>query len=125
MGRTVPSFRIVITQEKKEWKPFRNALDKSDRKKFDEMFDIPRLYTSACSYAVQPVRLYPILMSILLHHFKELTECINEVERIEAKVNSDGSSRSSRSTQGRLMNEVKEKDEEIPTTLDGFLMKNN
>jgi hypothetical protein len=111
--------------EKEDRKPFRNALDKSDRKKFDEMFDIPRLYTSACSYAVQPVRLYPILMSILLHHFKELTECINEVERIEAKVNSDGSSRSSRSTQGRLMNEVKEKDEEIPTTLDGFLMKNN
>jgi hypothetical protein len=111
--------------EKEDRKLFRNALDKKDRKKFDEMFDIPRLYTSACSYSVQPVRLYPILMSILLHHFKELTECINEVERIEAKVNSDGSSSSSRSTQGRLMNEVKEKDEEIPTTLDGFLMKNN
>jgi hypothetical protein len=28
------------------------------------------------------------LMSILLHHFKELTECISEVERIEVKVNS-------------------------------------
>jgi hypothetical protein len=29
--------------EKEEWKSFRNALDKSDRKKFDEMmFDIPR-----------------------------------------------------------------------------------
>ena len=28
MGRTVPSFRIVISEEKKEWKPFRNALDK-------------------------------------------------------------------------------------------------
>ena len=51
------------------------------------MFDISRLYTSACSYAVQPVRLYPILMSILLHHFKELTECISEVERTEAKIN--------------------------------------
>ena len=73
--------------EKEEWKPFRNALDKSDRKKFDEMFDIPRLYTSACSYAVQPVRLYPILMSILLYNYKELTQCIEEVERIETKVN--------------------------------------
>jgi hypothetical protein len=72
---------------KKKTKPFSNALDRSDRKKFDEMFDIPRLYTSACSYAVQPVRLYPILMSILLHHFKELTECIEQVERIETKVN--------------------------------------
>ena len=49
------------------------------------MFDIPRLYTSVCSYAVQPERLYPILMSILLFNFKELTQCISEVERIEAR----------------------------------------
>jgi hypothetical protein len=40
MGRTIPSFRIALAIEKEEWKPFRNALDKSDRKKFDEMFDI-------------------------------------------------------------------------------------
>jgi len=70
MGRTIPSFRIALEMVKADWKPFRNALDKSDRKLFDEMFDIPRLYTSACSYAVQPVRLYPILKSILLHHFR-------------------------------------------------------
>jgi hypothetical protein len=48
MGRTVPSFRIVIAQEKKEWKPFREALDKKERKDFDDMWDIPRLYGSAC-----------------------------------------------------------------------------
>jgi hypothetical protein len=88
MGRTIPSFRLAFEMEKADWKPFRNALDKSDRKKFDEMFDIPRLYTSACSYAVPPVRLYPILMSILLYHYKELTQCISEVERIEARFNS-------------------------------------
>jgi hypothetical protein len=29
-------------EEKEEWKPFRNALDKRDRKKFDDKFDIPR-----------------------------------------------------------------------------------
>jgi hypothetical protein len=34
MGRTIPSFRIPLAMEKEEWKPFRNALDKSDRKKF-------------------------------------------------------------------------------------------
>ncbi len=27
-------------------------------------------------------------MSILLYHYKQLTECISEVERIETKVNS-------------------------------------
>jgi hypothetical protein len=74
--------------EKEDRKPFRNALDKSDRKRFDEMFDIPRLYTSACSYAVQPVRLYPILMSILLFNFKQLTQSVSEVERIESIVKS-------------------------------------
>ena len=86
MGRTIPSFRIALAMEKEEWKPFRNALDKSDRKKFDEMWDIPRWYISACSNSVQYVRLHPILMSILLYNFKELTKSIEEIERIEARV---------------------------------------
>jgi hypothetical protein len=34
MGRTIPSFRIALEMEKAVWRPFRNALDKSDRKKF-------------------------------------------------------------------------------------------
>jgi hypothetical protein len=41
MGRTVPSFRTALEMEKEDWKPFRSALDKSDRKKFDDMWDIP------------------------------------------------------------------------------------
>jgi len=87
MGRTIPSFRNVLAIEKAEWKPFRNALDKSERNDFDDMFDIPRLYLSACSNSVQLVPLHPIIMSILFHHYKELTEIISEVEQIEAKVN--------------------------------------
>ena len=49
-----------------------NAISESDRKKFDEMWDIPRLYASACSNSVQLVPLHPIIMSILFHHYKEL-----------------------------------------------------
>ncbi len=52
------------------------------------MWNIPRWYISACSNSVQYVRLHPILMSIVFHHYKELTECIKKVEQIEAKVNS-------------------------------------
>lgn len=87
MGRTVPSFRIVIAQDKKEWKLFREALDKKERKEFDEMFDLPKSYISACSNSVQLVPMHPIVISILFHHYKELRECISEVEQIEAKVN--------------------------------------
>ena len=75
--------------EKEDWKPFRNALDKSERKEFDDMFDIPRLYLTACSNSVQLVPLHPIIMSILFHHYKELIQLISEVEQMEgAAVNS-------------------------------------
>ena len=73
--------------EKEEWKLFRNALDKKEKKDFDDMFDTPKLYISACSNSCQLVPLHPIVMSILYHHYKELKECIKQVEQIEARVN--------------------------------------
>ena len=56
MGRTIPSFRLASVEEEREWKVFRNALDKSDRRIFDEMFSISHLYNSACSYPANPIR---------------------------------------------------------------------
>ena len=38
MGRTILSYRMALEMEKEDWKPFRNAFDKSDRKEFDKMF---------------------------------------------------------------------------------------
>jgi hypothetical protein len=86
MGRTVPSFRITLDMEKQEWKPFRAALDKKDRKEFDDMWDIPRLYITACSNAVSLVPLHPIFVSILFHHYKELKECMAQLEQTSTKV---------------------------------------
>ncbi len=84
MGRTILSFRIALDREQREWTPFRDMLCKSEKKQFDEMlFDIPRLYLSACSYSVHTVRLYLILMSILLHCHKQLAECLDQIEQIE------------------------------------------
>ena len=38
------------------------------------MFSIANLYNSACSNAVNPIRIHPIIMSIILHHYKMLKE---------------------------------------------------
>jgi hypothetical protein len=46
------SFRLVLATEKAEWKTFRNALDKSERKEFDQMWELPKFYISACSNSV-------------------------------------------------------------------------
>lgn len=74
MGRTMPSFRLALMEEEREWKPFRNALSKRDRKEFDSMFADARLYISACSYATKPVRVQPVFMALVLHHYKQLTK---------------------------------------------------
>lgn len=60
--------------EEREWRPFRNALARSERKQFDKIFATSRLYISACSYATKPVLIQPILMSIILHHYKQLLD---------------------------------------------------
>jgi hypothetical protein len=93
MGRTIPSFRIALEMEKEEWKPFRNALDKSERKKVLIRCYLTFLeftYLSACSNSVQLVPLHPIVMSISSFSplQKELSECMAQVEQIAAKVGS-------------------------------------
>lgn len=74
MGRTVPSYRIATEIERTKWKQFRKKLDKKDRKEFDKMLDYSRLYNSAGSNACRPILLHPILMSIILEHYKQLTK---------------------------------------------------
>jgi hypothetical protein len=89
MGRTIPSFRLASVEEQGEWKVFRNALDKSDRKIFDEMLSIPHLYNSACSYAANPIRMRPIFMSTVLHHYKQLRKLSKEVNQKPAKTSKE------------------------------------
>jgi hypothetical protein len=72
MGRTIPSFRIAAVLEEKEWKSFTKYLNNNDRKAFKEMFSMAMLYNSSCSYASIPIRIYPIMMSIVFHHYKIL-----------------------------------------------------
>jgi hypothetical protein len=83
MGRTIPSFRIASIMEKEEWKSFRKALDRKNRKIFDDMFDISILYNSASAYSAKYIRIHPIFMSIIFHHYKKLTEISERIKQIK------------------------------------------
>ena len=83
MGRTIPSFRIASVMEKGEWKSFRKALDRNDRKIFDDMFDVSILYNSASAYSAKYIRIHPIFMSIIFHHYKKLTEISERLKQIK------------------------------------------
>ena len=72
MGRTIPSYRVATEIEKAKWKPFRQMLNRKDKKLFDQMLCYPQLYNSAGSNAFRPVLLEPIIMSIVFEHYKQL-----------------------------------------------------
>ena len=76
MGRTVPSYRIASEREKRKWKVFREQLDKSERKTFDEMMSISRLYNVAGVGSCKPVLLHPIMMSTIFDHYKQLKKIL-------------------------------------------------
>jgi len=73
MGRTIPSYRIASEIEILKWRPFRKLLDKQDRKKFDEMLSISKLYNAAGTMACKPVLIHTVLLSIIIEHYKKLT----------------------------------------------------
>ncbi|HJU33513.1 MAG TPA: hypothetical protein VJ695_00170 [Nitrososphaera sp.] len=79
MGRTIPSFRLALAEERSEWGNYRKHLDRSEIKDFEDMFEIPRLYISACSGATSLVRIHPIFISIIFHHYKELMEIDQQI----------------------------------------------
>ena len=75
MGRTIPSFRIAAVIEEEKWRLFRKYLRNMHEKKlFTHMFSIANFYNSACSNAVNPIRIHPNIMSIIFHHYKMIKE---------------------------------------------------
>ena len=47
------------------------------------MFSTANLYNSACSNSVNPIRINPIMMSIILHHYKMLKERTSSFVRLD------------------------------------------
>jgi hypothetical protein len=80
MGRTIPSYRIASEIEIRKWRSFRKALDRRDRKVFDDMVSIPRFYNVAGTMACRPVLIHVILMSIVFEHYKQLAELVKKNE---------------------------------------------
>ena len=73
MGRTIPSFRIATVIEEEKWKLNRKYLRNNNEKKlFRHMFLIANLYNSACSNAVNPIRIHPIMMSIIITSLQDV-----------------------------------------------------
>ena|SRR5215831_6522834 len=74
MGRTIPSWRMVVEQEIEWMKNFKVFLRVEDAIVFEDMMNQCRLYASYASNLASPVKEVPLLISILFAQHKMLWE---------------------------------------------------
>ena len=86
MGRTIPSWRIVVEMELEKLKRFRQFLRSEEKEIFDDLLDQGRLYASFAGTMASPVKEIPLLISILFGQHKRLVE-------LEKRINQIGSSK--------------------------------
>ncbi len=82
MGRSIPSFRMLIDIERLKLRIFKeNLSNKQDKESFNKLFTIPKLYCHSLSNLSQPIIMEPILLSILFQGFKEIDEVIDQSKK--------------------------------------------
>jgi len=81
MGRTVPSFRMVVESFGMEWNEFKRALRDIDKESFEDLMNHARRHAEAGTNMHNPNPFEPIIMSILVEHEKELKKLRTHVER--------------------------------------------
>ena len=92
MGRTIPSFRIASLLEEKEWKSFRNSLDKSDRDLIPTLSSTPSLITVLPPSSIAFLNISKMLSSLVHETYTRYTrirsmDYLAEVEeRIKHKI---------------------------------------
>ena len=83
MGRTIPSWRIVVEDEIGRLKRFRGFLRSEDKEVFDDLMNQCRLYASYASSMASPVKEVPLIMSMLFGQHKRLMELEKRIRPIE------------------------------------------
>ena len=83
MGRTVPTYRIVLEHVIKKWDNFRRALRKGDREAFDKMMNKARMHSSASIFNVHIDPTESMFMSIMLEQEKEIDKLKGKVKEVK------------------------------------------
>lgn len=81
MGRTVPSFRMVIEGFDVEWNEFKRALRDIDKESFENLMNHARRHAEAGTNMPNPNPFEPIVMSILIEHETEMRKLRENAER--------------------------------------------
>lgn len=74
MGRTVPTFTMVLQQEIESWGKFRRGLRREDQEAMDDLFRAARAQLAGAAYAARPIPFESMVMSMLLMQHRAILE---------------------------------------------------
>ena len=80
MGRTIPSWRMVVEAEVDKLKRFQDFLRQEDKVIFEDMLNQCKLLASAASVMASPIKQVPLIISVLFAHHKKLGELEKRLE---------------------------------------------
>ena len=83
MGRTLPTFTMLVNQALEEWGKFKRALRKEDQEVLERLFDHARYHAQAGAYLAPADPFSAMLLSMLIEERKAhlaLEKKLNEFE---------------------------------------------
>ena len=91
MGRTVPTFTMVIQQEMESWGKFRRGLRLEDQQALDDLFRAARMQLAGSAYAARPIPFESVAMAMLVAQQRAIAELERKVAELRARGgNADG-----------------------------------
>lgn len=72
MGRTEPTFRLLLERVEAEWRDYRRGLSPREQEALDGLFQKARAHASAAMNVCRVDPMESILLSMLLEHEMEL-----------------------------------------------------
>jgi hypothetical protein len=82
MGRTIPSWRIIVDIEIAALSRFKQFLGPEDRAVFDDLLTQCKLYAPYAGALASPVREVPLLLSMVFAQHKRLMELEKRLKEV-------------------------------------------
>jgi hypothetical protein len=84
MGRTIPSWRIVMEEEIRRLEGFKQLLGPGERMVFDDLVNQCRLYATQAGCMASPVKEVPLLLSMIFGQHKRLAELEKRLSELDS-----------------------------------------
>ncbi|OYR45952.1 hypothetical protein [Halorubrum sp. Hd13] len=82
MGRTNPTYRDQLGTIEEEWSPYRRALRRQDKSRFDQLFVYARDHADAAGNLNHPDPLAPVWMAMALEQERRIADLESQVDSL-------------------------------------------